>query len=75
MNEKPVETLTYEEGLKELEVIIQELENNNGTLEEMIRLFERGQAISKHCLDILDKAELRVQTLAAPDIASDDKVL
>jgi exodeoxyribonuclease VII small subunit len=71
MDEKPVETLTYEEGLKELEEIIQELENNNGTLEEMIHLFERGQAISKRCLDILDKAELRVQTLAAPDTASD----
>jgi exodeoxyribonuclease VII small subunit len=74
MDEKPVETLTYEEGLKELEEIIQELENNNGTLEEMIHLFERGQAISKRCLDILDKAELRVQTLAAPDTTS-DKVL
>ncbi|MRS05067.1 exodeoxyribonuclease VII small subunit [bacterium] len=74
MDEKPIETLTYEEGLKELEEIIQELESNNGTLEEMIHLFERGQAISKHCLEILDKAELRVQTLASPEVA-DDMVL
>ncbi len=74
MDEKPVEALTYEEGLKELEEIIQELENNKGTLEEMIHLFERGQAISKRCLDILDKAELRVQTLASPD-TTNDKIL
>lgn len=74
MTDKPVEELTYEEALKELEGIIQSLEGNSGALEDMIRLFERGQALGKRCLALLDKAELRIQTLAAPDV-SDETVL
>ncbi len=71
MTEKPVEEMTYEEAVKELEGIIQSLEGNSGTLEEMIRLFERGQVLGKHCLDLLDKAELRIQTLANPDVSGE----
>ena len=68
MTEKPVEEMTYEEAVKELEGIIQSLEGNSGALEDMIRLFERGQVLGKHCLNLLDKAELRIQTLANPDV-------
>lgn len=71
MTEKPVEELTYEEAVKELEGIIQSLEGNSGALEDMIRLFERGQVLGKHCLNLLDKAELRIQTLANPDVAGE----
>jgi len=74
MTEKPVDEMTYEEALKELEGIIQSLEGNSGTLEELISLFERGQVLGKHCQVLLDKAELRIQTLSAPDI-SDQAVL
>lgn len=69
MAEKAVEEMTYEEGLKELEEIIQALEGNSGALEDMLHLFERGQALAKHCLMILDKAELRVETLTASDVS------
>ncbi|MBP8857963.1 MAG: exodeoxyribonuclease VII small subunit [Anaerolineaceae bacterium] len=71
MTEKPVEELTYEEAVKELEGIIQSLEGNSGALEHMIRLFERGQVLGKHCLNLLDKAELRIQTLANPDVSGE----
>jgi len=71
MTEKPVEEMTYEEAVKELEGIIQSLEGNSGTLEDMIRLFERGQVLGKHCLNLLDKAELRIQTLANPDVSGE----
>ncbi len=69
MNDKAIEKMTYEEGLKELEEIILALEANSGALEDMVIIFERGQALAKHCLAILDKAELRVETLAAPDVS------
>lgn len=71
MTEKPVEEMTYEDAVKELEGIIQSLEGNSGTLEDMIRLFERGQVLGKHCLNLLDKAELRIQTLANPDVSGE----
>jgi exodeoxyribonuclease VII small subunit len=74
MTEKPVEELTYEEALNELEGIIQSLQGNSGALEEMISLFERGQLLGKHCQVLLDKAELRIQTLSAPEVSEETEL-
>ncbi len=63
MHADPVEKLTYEEALAELEAIVRALEGDEHTLEESLALFERGQALLKHCADLLDKAELQVQQL------------
>jgi len=40
---KPVEELTYEDALGELEVILGQLESAPGALEESLALYERGQ--------------------------------
>jgi len=40
------------------------LETNEKSLDEAIALFERGQALAKHCAGLLDKAELRVRQLS-----------
>ena len=60
---KPIEALTYEEAFAELETIVAALESGEHPLEESMSLFERGQALTKRCAELLDKAELRVQTL------------
>jgi exodeoxyribonuclease VII small subunit len=60
---KPIEELTYEQAVAELEAIVAALETGERPLEESMKLFERGQALSKHCADLLDKAELKVRTL------------
>jgi exodeoxyribonuclease VII small subunit len=59
----PVESLTYEQAFQEMESIIAALENNPSSLEEAMRLYERGQALSVHCAALLDKAELKIQQL------------
>ena len=59
----PVEDLTYEAAYAELEGIVALLEQEQTDLEATIAWFERGQALSKHCQTLLDKAELRVRTL------------
>lgn len=65
-----VEELSYEQALAELEQIVASLEANRPdeagklTLDEAMALFERGQALSRRCLDLLDKAELRVKQLS-----------
>jgi exodeoxyribonuclease VII small subunit len=64
----PIEKLSYEQSYKELEEIIQALETSQTSLEEGITLFERGQALAKHCTTLLDGAELRVQTLTGIDL-------
>ena len=64
---KNVEELNYEEAIQELEEIIATLEQGENTLEEALALFERGQALSRHCTGMLDNAELRVQQLTSED--------
>lgn len=69
-NEKPVEELTYEEALQELETIVSTLEGDasRNPLDESIRLFERGQALAARCSVLLEAAELKVRQVAGDEI-------
>lgn len=67
-DQPPVEGLSYEQALAELERIVTSLETNKLHLEESMALFERGQALSRHCVELLDKAELRVKQLSGDDL-------
>ena len=58
-----IATLTYEQALKELEGIVEQLEAEVGNLDQALQLFERGQLLAKHCSELLEKAELKVQEL------------
>ena len=63
-SEKPVEELTYEEALAELEVIVASLDGGQSQLEEAIKLFERGQALAARCGVLLEAAQLKVKQVA-----------
>jgi exodeoxyribonuclease VII small subunit len=60
----PVKELSYEQALAELETIVASLESTKLPLDETMSLYERGQALTKHCVELLDKAELRVKQLS-----------
>ena len=45
----PIEELSYEEALNELESIVSELETAEHALESSIALYERGQALASRC--------------------------
>jgi exodeoxyribonuclease VII small subunit len=60
-----VDELSYEQALSELEMIVSSLEANKLSLEDSLALFERGQVLTKHCIELLDKAELRIKKLSA----------
>jgi exodeoxyribonuclease VII small subunit len=64
---KPIENLSYEEAFSELEKIVDVLESGERPLEESMNLFERGQALTKRCGELLDKAELKVKELAGEE--------
>ncbi|HXF86216.1 MAG TPA: exodeoxyribonuclease VII small subunit [Anaerolineales bacterium] len=66
--EKPVEELSYEEALAELEEIVSALEGEQNQLEEAIRLFERGQALVARCSELLEAAELKVKQVAGDQV-------
>ena len=54
---------TFEESLKQLEKIVDQLERGDLPLEESIRLFEEGVRLSTACKQELDAAEGKVQIL------------
>ncbi|HMN49471.1 MAG TPA: exodeoxyribonuclease VII small subunit [Ignavibacteriaceae bacterium] len=53
----------FEDKLARLEEITDSLENSELGLEQSISLFEEGVALSKECLAVLEKAELKVKVL------------
>jgi len=67
-SEKPVDELTYEEALTELEAIVLTLEDEQNPLEESMKLFERGQALAARCSVLLEAAQLKVQKLAGESL-------
>ena len=54
---------SFEDKLSRLEEITTSLENSEIGLEGSIQLFEEGVKLSKECLSILGKAELKVNIL------------
>ncbi|HQV64071.1 MAG TPA: exodeoxyribonuclease VII small subunit [Anaerolineales bacterium] len=69
-SEKPVEELSYEEALAELEGIVESLEDGQSQLDESMKLFERGQALVTHCGALLESAQLKVQKLAGESVTA-----
>ncbi len=66
--QKPVEELSYEEALVELEGIVESLEGEQSPLEDSMKLFERGQALAAHCSALLESAQLKVQKLVGESV-------
>ena len=54
---------TFEEALKQLETLAEQIERGQVGLEESIKKYEEGMALVKQCREILAKAEHRIQQL------------
>jgi exodeoxyribonuclease VII small subunit len=61
----PVETISFEVALRELEQIVTRLEQGEVELEDSINLYERGQALKAHCEKKLKSAESRLEKVVA----------
>lgn len=60
--------LPFEKALAELEQIVSRLERGDVPLEESIAIYERGEALKKHCDALLKKAEARIEKITVgPD--------
>jgi len=57
----PIEQLTFEQALAELEGIVTKLERGEVALAESIAIYERGDALRRHCDALLKQAEARVE--------------
>lgn len=57
------EDMNFEDAMKALEQIANELENGELSLEQSVDKFEEGIKISKKCNEILEKAEKKISIL------------
>lgn len=60
----------FEEMMQELEKISQDLEKGDLSLDESMKKFEEGIALSKKCSEILETAEKKIKIL----IQDEDKL-
>lgn len=57
----------FEETMKKLEEIANELEKGDLNLEESLSKFEEGMKLSKECNEIIENAEKRISILLEKD--------
>ncbi|NHF73561.1 exodeoxyribonuclease VII small subunit [Paracoccus xiamenensis] len=58
-----IATMSFEDAMKELESVVTRLESGNASLEDSIKLYERGAALRAHCEARLREAEERVEKI------------
>ncbi|MDJ0823508.1 MAG: exodeoxyribonuclease VII small subunit [Paracoccaceae bacterium] len=63
MSDTPIEEMTFEQAMAELEDVVGKLERGDVALEESITLYERGAALRKRCEAKLKEAEEKVHAI------------
>ena len=63
--QKPVESLSFEEAMEEIEQIAGKLTSGNLTLRDCVDSYQRGVALVKRCRDELQEAREQIQVLPA----------
>ncbi|MEW8451478.1 MAG: exodeoxyribonuclease VII small subunit [Candidatus Thiodiazotropha sp.] len=64
-------TPPFEEAMKELEALVESLEQGDLSLEESLKSFERGVALTRICQTSLQDAEQKVRMLNGDTHASE----
>jgi exodeoxyribonuclease VII small subunit len=58
-----IATMPFEAALQELERIVDQLEKGAVSLDDSIRLYERGEALKRRCDELLKNAEMRIEKI------------
>ena len=57
--------LSFEDALRELETIVQQLERGQIKLDEAVTAYERGNALRAHCEARLNEARTKIEKISA----------
>lgn len=60
-----ISSLNFEDALRALEDVVRKLESGEVALDDSISLYERGEALRKHCQTRLDAAQARIEKIVA----------
>ncbi|CUX83001.1 MAG: exodeoxyribonuclease VII small subunit XseB [Roseibaca calidilacus] len=63
MNDTPIDEMSFEAALAELEQVVTRLERGDVPLEDSITLYERGAKLKAHCEARLQAAQMRVEAI------------
>lgn len=63
MTAQPIDKLSFEDALGELETIVRNLEQGGTPLEKSIGSYERGIALKKHCESKLRDAQAKIEKI------------
>lgn len=63
---------TFEASLERLAQIVEKLESGTESLEESMKLFEEGTALSARCYEKLRKAEQKIREIAPEEEEKDE---
>lgn len=55
--------LTFEQAIEQLERIVGDLERGDVPLDKSIEIYERGEALKRHCERLLSAAESRIEKI------------
>lgn len=55
--------LSFESSMQELEEIVDKLESGEESLENSLKLYERGTEISNYCQEVLDNAKQKMTVI------------
>jgi exodeoxyribonuclease VII small subunit len=58
-----ISAMPFEAALAELEGIVDQLEKGAVSLDDSIRLYERGEALKARCDELLKNAEMRIEKI------------
>ena len=62
-NEPDIGEMSFEDALGALEFVVRKLESGEVPLDDSIALYERGEALRKHCQARLDAAQERIEKI------------
>lgn len=63
MSDTPIENMSFEAALEELETIVEKLERGDAPLDESIAIYQRGAKLKAHCEAKLKNAQLKVEKI------------
>ena len=60
---KPIEEMSFEEAMSELETVVRKLESGSIRLEDAVKIYERGTLLQKYCAEKLKSAKSKIDLL------------
>ena len=63
MGNNPLEKMTFEDAMKELENLVDSLDTGDVSLDEAIAAYDRGSQLKDHCQKKLNEAKMKVETI------------